>query len=903
MAAPALSAPLILAQKLADNEPRGRQQAVRRLRKYLRARSRGQAVGFSEDELTKIWKGLFYCMWMQDKPLLQEDLANTISQLMHALMNTDAQLLFLKTFWQTMNREWNGIDRLRLDKFYTLCRLLLREAFQVLKKNKWEDSLVEPFLELLTKELLHSESQSPNGVRYHLLDIYLEELAKVGSEELLAEQNLKFIEPFCKTAAKTKDHHLMQAIARGIFETIVEQAPFAIEELVKELKQNRNTSEDDETEEESEEEEAAQSKNKSRKRKFVKEENLLLEEDDFEKDEDQMGNIGPVLQFDYSAIADRLFQLSSKKFTPPQNRKRLYRLVNKFRNLAEGIFPQDDFPEDVSTDEDDDDFSQKWSRRKHFRALKNKAELEKAKEKDSAPKRSAEEDGASAGPPKKKKKRKKRKAQDANLLASLTSEEGTSAAGKPGEVPPDNEPGASKGKLTTSTIGDLLTCENNNNCNTIVELVSDSPKTLQKKKKVLSSQEPGETQLQNGLVTNDAPEVAITSTRSKPKKKKKSTLLQQAGQSVVQATQVVCQTSAPSKPKKKVKHLQDTTGSTLAEGSSTQAEGEVTITTAKPKKVKCPVLNGNAILSPASEEGAKDAAGEDPDSRLPLPKQCKLKTKQKLLKRTEALLAISSLRKKKRKLKESASVAEVNGSPVCSSKKSKRSVLDDDTFVPLVTKPVKKAPKVETDFVKFEKVTPPKPAFVRNNKGSLSGVAGQKQMSQLTDSGNKKVTFGLSNNMTAEFKKTDKSILVSPGVAPRVAFNPEQKPLHGVLKTPPLGSTPGSSSKKKVKKRTSFLCTPTQKQGTAFSTPTQKRPTTFSTPPKKKTPSFSTPIQKQGVAFSPIQKKGSTFSTPTRKKNSAFSSPTQKHSKPLTPKSIAAVSTPTQKRAKASDYF
>ncbi|KAJ1112113.1 hypothetical protein NDU88_000382, partial [Pleurodeles waltl] len=373
MAAP-LSAPLILAQKLADNEPSARQQAVRRLRKYLRARSRLQAGGFSEDELTKIWKGLFYCMWMQDKPLLQEDLANTISQLMHALMNTDAQLLFLKTFWQTMNREWNGIDRLRLDKFYMLCRLLLREAFQVLKKNKWEDSLVEPFLGLLTKELLHSESQSPNGVRYHLLDVYLEELAKVGSEELQAEQNLKFIEPFCKTAAKTKDHHLMHAIGQGIFETIVDQAPFAIEELMKELKQSKNTTEEDETDEESKEEEAAQSKNKSRKRKSVNEESLLVEEDDFDQEEDLIGAIGPVLQFDYSAIADRLFQLSSKKFTPPQNRKRLYRLVKKFRDLAEGIFPQDDFPEDVSTDEDDEDFSQKWSRRKHFRALKNKAD-------------------------------------------------------------------------------------------------------------------------------------------------------------------------------------------------------------------------------------------------------------------------------------------------------------------------------------------------------------------------------------------------------------------------------------------------------------------------------------------------------------------------------------------------
>lgn len=29
-----------------------------------------------------------------------------------------AEHLFIRTFWQTMSREWNGIDNLRLDKYY-----------------------------------------------------------------------------------------------------------------------------------------------------------------------------------------------------------------------------------------------------------------------------------------------------------------------------------------------------------------------------------------------------------------------------------------------------------------------------------------------------------------------------------------------------------------------------------------------------------------------------------------------------------------------------------------------------------------------------------------------------------------------------------------------------------------
>ena len=32
--------------------------------------------GLSEDDLMKIWKGLHYCMWMQDKPLIQVPFEN-----------------------------------------------------------------------------------------------------------------------------------------------------------------------------------------------------------------------------------------------------------------------------------------------------------------------------------------------------------------------------------------------------------------------------------------------------------------------------------------------------------------------------------------------------------------------------------------------------------------------------------------------------------------------------------------------------------------------------------------------------------------------------------------------------------------------------------------------------------
>ncbi|XP_069801149.1 ribosomal RNA processing protein 1 homolog A-like [Dendropsophus ebraccatus] len=111
---------VVMAQKLAANDKTSRDRALRKLRRYMSARSGELEGGFTADELCKIWKGLFYCMWMQDKPQLQEELALTMSQLVHSLQNRQSQSLFVRTFWQTLNREWNGIDRLRLDKFYTV---------------------------------------------------------------------------------------------------------------------------------------------------------------------------------------------------------------------------------------------------------------------------------------------------------------------------------------------------------------------------------------------------------------------------------------------------------------------------------------------------------------------------------------------------------------------------------------------------------------------------------------------------------------------------------------------------------------------------------------------------------------------------------------------------------------
>uniref|UniRef100_A0A2I3S947 Ribosomal RNA processing 1 n=1 Tax=Pan troglodytes TaxID=9598 RepID=A0A2I3S947_PANTR len=305
-----------LAQRLAGNEQVTRDRAVRKLRKYIVARTQRAAGGFTHDELLKVWKGLFYCMWMQDKPLLQEELGRTISQLVHAFQTTEAQHLFLQAFWQTMNREWTGIDRLRLDKFYMLMRMVLNESLKVLKMRGWEERQIEELLELLMTEILHPSSQAPNGVKSHFIEIFLEELAKVGAEERLQGSRRSLV---------------LNNITRGIFETIVEQAPLAIEDLLNELdtQDEEVASDSDESSEGGERGDAL-----SQKRSEKPPAGSICRAEP-EAGEEQAGDDrdsgGPVLQFDYEAVANRLFEMASRQSTPSQNRKR--------------IFPEDEIPE------------------------------------------------------------------------------------------------------------------------------------------------------------------------------------------------------------------------------------------------------------------------------------------------------------------------------------------------------------------------------------------------------------------------------------------------------------------------------------------------------------------------------------------------------------------------------
>lgn len=56
-------------------------------------------------------------MWMSDKPLVQEGLADGLSLLNHCFSDPLVSVKFFGAFLETMCLEWFGIDQWRIDKF------------------------------------------------------------------------------------------------------------------------------------------------------------------------------------------------------------------------------------------------------------------------------------------------------------------------------------------------------------------------------------------------------------------------------------------------------------------------------------------------------------------------------------------------------------------------------------------------------------------------------------------------------------------------------------------------------------------------------------------------------------------------------------------------------------------
>lgn len=132
-------------------------------------------------------------------------------------------MAFFKVFLATMRREWSGIDRLRLDKFYRLLRQVLTTVFAIFQKSNWDEELIGKYMNALVERSLLAKDQYPAlGVNLHFADIFLSELRKF--QPLSSETLGLMLQPCYGTLASAPDKSLLERVKTCVFIPLLEEA-------------------------------------------------------------------------------------------------------------------------------------------------------------------------------------------------------------------------------------------------------------------------------------------------------------------------------------------------------------------------------------------------------------------------------------------------------------------------------------------------------------------------------------------------------------------------------------------------------------------------------------------------------------------------------------------------------
>lgn len=161
-------------------------------------------------EYLKLWKVLFYSLWMADKPAYQIELAMSLGDMwldLHCVA-PEAGLAYARAFWETLCREWTSIDRLRLDKYYNLLRRFLAASYEVMRESGWSVDHVRACGQILAEWPLNPKrADVADSLRFYALENFMAILkwalasgdARIEGEPLLQA----LLQPYLDLIAQT----------------------------------------------------------------------------------------------------------------------------------------------------------------------------------------------------------------------------------------------------------------------------------------------------------------------------------------------------------------------------------------------------------------------------------------------------------------------------------------------------------------------------------------------------------------------------------------------------------------------------------------------------------------------------------------------------------------------------
>lgn len=159
---------LRFARALSDTEKKVRDASMNSLREWLSE----NAADMNETQLDHLWKGLFYCVWMADK----RHVITAVNQSIVDLTDV-AGWPFLEASFVCLMREWFGIDRHRIDKYYELVTAVLKKCMSKFVSEKSSETVLEGlahFLFVLRTKVWDASVKWGIGLALHILDVYID---------------------------------------------------------------------------------------------------------------------------------------------------------------------------------------------------------------------------------------------------------------------------------------------------------------------------------------------------------------------------------------------------------------------------------------------------------------------------------------------------------------------------------------------------------------------------------------------------------------------------------------------------------------------------------------------------------------------------------------------------------
>ncbi|CAN4114673.1 unnamed protein product [Withania somnifera] len=206
-----------LIKHLASSKASIRSKAFTHVQKWLLTQTQ-----IPDDDMKKLWKGLFYCLWHSDKAPAQALLIKRICSMVKFL-DLSLFLHYYSTFLITLCREWNGIDHLRLDKFYLLIRMFIRAVFELLRKKYcWDLEVIGKCNEVLENNVFFVKDKVllGHGVGYHVVSVFLDELKQCFAP-VKEDVVVCLFKPFLSVIGKSEDKIMVGKVKSCVFEELL----------------------------------------------------------------------------------------------------------------------------------------------------------------------------------------------------------------------------------------------------------------------------------------------------------------------------------------------------------------------------------------------------------------------------------------------------------------------------------------------------------------------------------------------------------------------------------------------------------------------------------------------------------------------------------------------------------